>query len=174
MKNAVKSGIFFGLFMSAWFIVAAIFIDKEGAGKGILVGIIEGLSAGFLFGHTVYYFGKRTDKAVQFDPEPGENLLFQSGANHFQGLEAVGGKLILTNKRLVFKSHSLNIQRHTLSVPLSQLQHAERYKTMGLVNNGLKIVTGTGTEKFVVDKAAEWQSMLLNKINMPPITTETA
>jgi hypothetical protein len=160
MKNSLKSGLLFGAFMSVWFIVAAIFIDKETPSTGILIGVIEGVVSGVIFGITIHYFGKRVDKVAQVELEPGETLLFQTRANHFKGIEAVGGKLSLTNKRLVFKSHSLNIQNHVFSVPLEQIRNAERYKSIGIVNNGLKITTETGTEKFVVEKAAEWQDYL--------------
>jgi hypothetical protein len=97
---------------------------------------------------------------VQIDLGPGETLLFQTGANHFKGIEAVGGKLSLTEKRLVFKSHSLNFQKHVLSIPLGQVKEVERFKNVGLINNGLKITTESGAEKFVVDKAEEWHSLL--------------
>jgi hypothetical protein len=167
MKNAVKAGAGFGMFMSAWFIFAAIAIDKQGIVPGILIGLIEGLVSGLLFGLSMHFFGKKVDKVVQIDLLPGETLLFQTRANHFKGFEAVGGKLSLTDQRLVFKSHALNIQSHTLTIPLQNIGQVERYKNAGLINNGLKVTVEGKTEKFVVDKAAEWVSRLGKTISIP-------
>jgi hypothetical protein len=160
MKNAVKPGLFFGAFMSFWFIFSAIFIDKHPLLTGLLVGILEGAVSGLLFGFATAFLVKKLDKSVQFDLEPGEASLFQTRANHFKGIEAVGGQLLLTNKRLVFKSHSVNIQNHTYVLPLEEITGVQRYKSIGLINNGLNITTKNGTEKFVVDKAAEWLERL--------------
>jgi hypothetical protein len=160
MKNSVKSGLFFGAFMSFWFIFSAIFIDKQPLLTALLVGILEGAISGLLFGLTTPFLVKKLDKSVRFDPEPGEESLFQTRANHFKGIEAVGGKLLLTNKRLVFKSHSVNIQNHTWSLPLEEITSVQRYKSIGLINNGLNITTKNGTEKFVVDNAAGWLERL--------------
>ncbi|ANE53547.1 hypothetical protein SY85_16480 [Flavisolibacter tropicus] len=91
-------------------------------------------------------------------------MLFETGANHFKGAEGVGGKLYLTNKRLVFKSHKYNIQNHELSMRLSDIDKADRYKTLGIVNNGLAVTTAGGTiEKFVVQQPDQWLSQLTEK-----------
>jgi hypothetical protein len=167
MKNSVNAGIGFGVFMSAWFIVAAILIDKQDIVPGILTGLASGLISGLLFGLSIHFFGKKVDKLVQIDLLPGETLLFQTKANHFKGIEGVGGKLSLTDQRLVFRSHALNIQSHVLNIPLQNIGHVERYKTIGLINNGLKITAEGKTEKFVVDKAEEWLSRLGKTISTP-------
>ena len=49
---------------------------------------------------------------VQIDLVDNEKIEFAKGSNHFKG---VGGKLFLTNKRVLFKSHSINVQNHLLN-----------------------------------------------------------
>ena len=72
--------------------------------------------------------------------------------------------MYLTNKRLVFKSHKLNVQNHELSLQLSDIAKVEAYKTMGLINNGLVVTTRHNTtEKFVVDQRSEWLARLTAK-----------
>ncbi len=76
-------------------------------------------------------------------------------------MEGVGGRLYLTNKRLVFKSHKLNIQNHQLSINLIDVIGFNKYKTLGIINNGLSIQTAQNTtEKFVVEQADEWINKL--------------
>jgi hypothetical protein len=84
-------------------------------------------------------------------------MIFQTSANHFKGIEAVGGKLYLTNKNLIFKSHKLNIQNHELIIKLSDIKEIKRFRLMGLTDNGLSIhIHENRKEKFVVEKIEEW------------------
>ena len=100
---------------------------------------------------------KVLERNIKIKLEPGEIFIFESSANHFKGLEAVGGKLFLTDKRLIFKSHSLNIQNHQLIIQLSAIVSIGRFKPLGLTNNGLFIIDkNKETEKFVVEKLDEW------------------
>lgn len=109
---------------------------------------------------------KFVSETTKIDTEPDENILFQTPANHFKGAEGVGGKLYLTSKHLIFKSHKLNIQNHQLSINLTDIYHVDRYKTLGLINKGLSIITKQNTtEKFVVEQVNEWQRQLAYRKN---------
>lgn len=44
----------------------------------------------------------------------GEQLIKEGFANLQRGWEALGGRLYLTNQRLIFESHPFNIQREAL------------------------------------------------------------
>ena len=127
---------------------------------GILVGFL-----GFVFtSWKMGLLGNRKDllNKPEVDLNPDESILFETGANHFKGIEAVGGKLYLTNNRLLFKSHKFNFQNHELSIPLSDIHSVGRYRTLGLVNNGLSIGTwNNNLEKYVVQNIDTW----LEKIN---------
>jgi hypothetical protein len=134
--------------------------------KIALSGSFGGALAGLLFGLLIGSFAnsKFLTKATKIATRPGETILFETVANHFKGAEGVGGKLYLTTKRLVFKSHKFNIQNHELSINLSDVYEVNRYKTAGLVNNGLAVTTTSGAiEKFVVQQPNEWFSLLTEK-----------
>lgn len=95
--------------------------------------------------------GKRIDniKPKLLENEKIENEIF---ANLFRGLEGVGGKIFLTNQRLVFKSHSLNIQKGQTNIIYLDIDSIHKRKTAKLVDNGIKIITKEGTEyNFVVN-----------------------
>jgi hypothetical protein len=109
-------------------------------------------------------------QGTKIDLDTDVNILFETGANHFKSVEAVGGKLYLTNKRLVFKSHKLNIQNHQLSINISEIVKADRYKALGLTNNGLAVTTASGlVEKFVVQQPEEWFNHFKETNSLQPL-----
>ncbi len=129
----------------------------------ILKGLIAGALAGFLFGWVMRLFAnsKMLTKDTKIETHANESILFDTEANHFKGIEGVGEKLYLTNKRLVFKSHKFNIQNHEISINLPDIDKIDRYKILGLSDNGLLVsTTNNKTEKFVVQAIEEWLNQL--------------
>jgi hypothetical protein len=148
-KTALSSGAAFGLCMSFCFIILF------GLRKGLLLGAI----AGVLFGIAIamFVFIQSKSELAQISLEEAERLLKDGPANHFVRGESVGGWLFLTNKRLVFKSHQMNVQVHKLSLPLEQLTEARPVMTLKIIPNGLRVATQEGTaEQFVVEARREW------------------
>lgn len=169
-KAKIKSGLFFGVAMTIFFILQNLLTRSNLTSKDVIIAIISGLFggalSGLLFGWLMGLFAnsKRLTKDTKIDTDTDETILFDTGANHFKGAEAVGGKLYLTDKRLVFKSHKFNIQNHELSINLSDIDKVDRYKTLGLVNNGLSVTTiDNKNEKFVVQQIDEWLNQLTEK-----------
>lgn len=81
-----------------------------------------------------------------------EVMVKEGLANHFKGWEGVGGKLVLTNKRLVFKSHNFNIQRHEQAIPLEQIQSLSEGMSLKKYKNVLWVeLTNNEKHKFIVD-----------------------
>jgi hypothetical protein len=88
-----------------------------------------------------------------------EGTIYEGPANHFMGIESVGGKLYLTAETLIFISHSINIQVHQMSIPLRDIVDVRAVNTLGVVPNGLHVDTIAGTtERFVVYKRKLWIS----------------
>jgi hypothetical protein len=133
--------------------------------------LVGGIIAGLLFAWLSKKFvvSPGVQKSMEIRLPEGENILFHSSANHFRGIESVGGTLYQTNKRLIFKSHKFNIQNHQLSIELEEIEMVESFKSLGLWNNGILVKTKTaGNEKFVVEKREEWQ----RRIKPPGNTTD--
>ncbi|OWR29846.1 hypothetical protein CDO73_12220 [Saccharibacillus sp. O23] len=86
------------------------------------------------------------------DRDPGEYLVKGNIlANLFRGMEGVGGKIDITNERVIFKAHSLNFQREPLEIRISEIQHVGKRSTWGIIPNGMEIATRKGeTYKFVL------------------------
>jgi hypothetical protein len=80
-----------------------------------------------------------------------EEILCDVGANLFRGVEAVGGRLKITNQRLVFQPHALNVQTMPLEIAMPDIAAATKRNTLGFVPNGMLVRTRAGVEyKFVV------------------------
>jgi len=102
-------------------------------------------------------------KRIAADPLaiPGEATLRDGPSNHFKGPEGVGGWLYLTPKRLLFRSHAINVQLHEIALPLNEIVSAEASRTLGIIPNGLRIVTASGrVERFVVEGNREWSAAI--------------
>ena len=168
-RNQIKAGLSFGITMTIFFILQNLLahgLTTRNVIISISAGLLSGAVSGVLFGWIIGLFAnskfltKQTKIAIDAD----ENILFETPASHFKGIEAVGGKLYLTNKRLVFKSHKLNVQNHQLALSLPGIQKVDRYKTMWIADNGLSVTTISGSiEKFVVQQREKWFHYLTEK-----------
>ncbi len=98
----------------------------------------------------------KKDKRFDVKLETDEEIIKQEGANHLKKIEGVGGKLFLFKDYLFFKSHKYNIQKHSLSIPISEIKSYEIYKLFGLFPLGIKIITINSKEIFFMDKPNEW------------------
>lgn len=163
IKPRLRSGIFFGIVMTIFFVIQDL-VTKDinsayEAVRMIVSGLVGGTVAGALFGWLSGFLTNSRLFTVKSDLllNPEEKVIYETPANHYREVEAVGGILLLTNERLVFKSHRINIQNHQLSIDLTAVTEINRFKTLALVNNGVSITTNSGiTEKFVVSNADEW------------------
>lgn len=93
--------------------------------------------------------------AAPFDDD--EPIVLEGPANHFKRIEGVGGKLFLTDTRLRFVSHTLNVQTHDESWPLDTIAEVEAMRTLKIIPNGLLVTLKDGTtERFVVWQHQQW------------------
>lgn len=83
---------------------------------------------------------------------PHEHVIFERiHANWLRGFEGVGGKLFLTNERLVFIPHGLNFQTEWVQIEIWAMTKIEKSATWGLIPNGITITLDSGhVFKFVV------------------------
>lgn len=175
LKNKWKPGLFFGLIMTitflTWKLITADNLTNATIISIVIISLVGGVVAGLLFGLMTTglarsRFVKETTKIALME---GEKIEFQSGATHCSGITGAGGKLYLTNKRLYFKSHALNLQTHDLTIFLHDIEQVDRYKSIGVINNGLVVSIKNGTtEKFIVEEASAWKKLL-----SPKVTTHT-
>lgn len=129
--------------------------------QGVFFGLFFGLGFPSLFFRFGKHFAKRAGENIKADLEHGELIEAEGPANLFRGLEAVGGKLFLTNSRLIFKSHRMNIQTGQTSIHYNNIQTMVPGKSMKWLDNRLKIITGTGKPyDFVLHERDRWIEVL--------------
>lgn len=151
LPMALIYGLNFGLFLSV-------------LTRSLAVGLPIGLAVGCLFAAFMSEFvSSQTRKFAASQPDFGAEAVVHSGpANHFKGLESVGGHLWLTNGRLHFRSHKVNLQNHEWSAPLSDIVSAPATKTLGIIPNGLSVRLASGEEhRFVVNNNTRWAAEIL-------------
>ena len=97
---------------------------------------------------------------------PMERLVKQGGANLQRGAETVGGHAYLTNLRLIFESHALNIQTGSTEISVAAIRSMRLCWTrflgiLPLFPNSLEVVTADGTAyAFVLNGRREWMQSI--------------
>ena len=95
-----------------------------------------------------------------------ERVIKQGAANLQKGFETVGGKLYLTNQRLVFEAHQINVQGGITEIELSEVQSTQKCWTkflgfIPLIPNSLAVNTKDGEEyRFVVFGRGAWAAAI--------------
>jgi hypothetical protein len=171
VATGVISGIMFSLLLGLDLVLIEHRSLGESVPKAVLEGVFFGVFFGVLFGMLFPRFAgafekwgwaKRSATPI-FAAE--ERVIRESPANHFRRFEGVGGWLFLTDHRLVFKSHSLNIQRHEISLPFDMIVHAQPGMTAWVFPNGLLVTTRDGRrERFVVEGRDEWAASIRSAV----------
>ena len=163
-QSRFRTGLGFGIFLTIFFLLRYLLPAENLSGRQIfaiiLTAVLTGVLGGILFTWLIGVIFRKTLN-VKVDLEPGETVAFESAASNFKGIEAVGGKLVLTSRRLIFKPHKLNIQKHPLSLDLDEIENVSRFKKLGLINNGLSVTASNNRIiSFSVEKAEEWLALL--------------
>ena len=92
----------------------------------------------------------------------GESVVRQGAANLQRGLESVGGRLFLTNQRLLFEAHKVNVQSEPLHLDIDAIRDVVGGWTkflgvLPLVPNALVVTVGDGDPvRFTVYGKAKW------------------
>lgn len=98
--------------------------------------------------------------------EPGETILREGAANLQRGLETVGGRAWLTDRRIVFEPHAINVQTQVATIPLADVASTTPCWTrflgfLPLFPNSLAVATRDGREyRFVLFGRHAWKSAI--------------
>ncbi len=131
--------------------------DLTGYMKIIIPSLVTGLVMSIIFGFTMDKFvskGPATDEVnVDNKLEHDEQISFAVPANYFlKDLGGVGGKLFITNKNMIFKTHKYNFREDIRIISFSDIKEIKATKTLWFLNNGLTVfLTDNRKEVFIVD-----------------------
>jgi len=99
--------------------------------------------------------------------EAGETVLFRGPANHARSwLETVGGRLVLTYRRLLFEPHAFNVHRAPVQLPLASISAVVPAWTkvwgfQRVADNSVAVHTGgRRPQTFVVSHRTQWMDAI--------------
>jgi len=119
--------------------------------QGVFFGIFFGIGFPYINEKLSGRFSKKIGMKIKPELELNEEIEIEGLANLFRGIEGVGGKIFLTNKKLIFKSHKINVQKGKTDIEYSTKQEIVKRRTAKLIDNGIRIITDNGKEcDFVV------------------------
>ena len=99
---------------------------------------------------------------MQTKLEEGEAIIRKSLANHQRGVEAVGGKLYLTQQRLIFEAHAFNFQTGATVVTLPSITALRKdwtllFGTIPVFPNCLVVSSQAGEDnRFTLYRRTPW------------------
>lgn len=98
---------------------------------------------------------------MKIELAPGERMIKEGAANLQRGIETVGGRLFLTDRRLVFASHAFNVQSGATEIPLRDIRSTAPCwtKFLGLIPlmpNSLAVRTDQAEHRFVLFGRGPW------------------
>lgn len=151
------TALMFGL---PWTVIMVVYfsIAKGGITVNTLgITVAAGLAGGLAFAGLMQFLAKSLSGSIVIETAEGENIIKSGGANHFVEKEGVGGKLVLTDQRLIFKSHKYNVHKHQQTIDLNRITGIEVVRTFGILENGLILELRNGEKhKFIVDDPRDW------------------
>jgi len=98
-----------------------------------------------------------------------ERIIKEGGANLQKNIETVGGKLYLTNLRLIWESHALNIQSGKVEILLSEIVNIESgwTKFLGLIPlfpNAIVVYKDTHSYRITLFGKKDWINRIQQEI----------
>ena len=103
---------------------------------------------------------------------PNEKVIKKDKANMQKGKETVGGQLILTQNRMIFEPHKLNIQKHTLIINLSEIKGISKCWTKFLnvipvyPNSICVELTNNNQYKMVCNNREMWIELIEKQVTL--------
>ncbi|MBE6573272.1 MAG: SHOCT domain-containing protein [Ruminococcaceae bacterium] len=103
----------------------------------------------------IYVYGRLLGK--------GEKPISLGTASYSSTLTNAGGKLLLTNKSLLFSAHHFNVGRQEACIPLRSVTNA-RVRFNFLISQDIEIKTETENHYFLVYHGKEWVRLIKEAI----------
>lgn len=160
MNYKLKKSIQAGAIVMILFTVLLLFVATP------LKALMVGFTGGILVGGSVFFFFAPNQKPGlgtehKGELENGERIVMQEGASHLIKGEDIGGMLFLTEKSLIFQSHTFSLRKHQLVLPLEELADVEIAELYGHVKSGIKVTMTSGQiERFRMKSYERWNARL--------------
>lgn len=154
-KTFFRAALPFGIFFAA---MELFLFQRSPVVTAVTSFISAGLFGGIttMFSRSDWFRGSTVPSLAE-----SEEIRYSGAATHFRGWEGVGGRLFLTEDRLVFQPHTLNIQSGEQSWPLSAIEDAQLSRIFLVVPTGLDVQLRSGeTERFGTWDRQQWRAAI--------------
>ncbi len=95
------------------------------------------------------------------DLKNNEILVCEEGGSYCSDFVAVGGRITLTTKRVLFVSNKKNPTCVSIEISLSDVDKVDYFKTLNVIPNGVMLMLADGSiSSFVVDNRIEWKNRI--------------
>lgn len=100
-------------------------------------------------------------KHVKLKLELDEIVVKEGGANLMTGMQGEGGKLAVTNRRILFKGERYDTRDFQFVIEFDKIESIRIHKSWKLLKNELQIaMTDCTTYRFAVDHPVQWLSAI--------------
>ena len=128
------------------------------AGRGLFMGITWALIMKWMSGDPY--------KHVKLILEVDETVVKEGGANLMTGNKGEGGKLAITNRRLLFKGQRYDTRDFQFVIEYDKIENIRIYKSWKLLKNELHITMLDATKhRFAVDNPDQWLNAIEGQIS---------
>ncbi len=157
-----------GFGVPMWIIMTLFYgVTDEFSLKALLINFITFvIIAGPLFATLMILFARYSFKKITITIPKNEVLIKEYGANLFRGKEGVGGKIALTDKSVLFKSHKINIQTGETIINIEDISGYEvKNRLFNLLKNDVTLKTTEKDYRFIIQGRDEFVTEIkkLNK-----------
>ena len=127
--------------------------------QGIIYGLIFSIFFPYLFGKFALSFSKKVKIIPNLASK--EIIEIEGPASLILGKERVGGKIFLTNEKMIFKSHEFNIQKGQTEIKYSEIIELLKIKMNSFFDNGIRLKTQNEKSfDFIVNERDLWVEKL--------------
>lgn len=151
LKLKIVQAVILGLtFGGILFLFGFILDEKFNIGQFIFQATFFGVFMGILFPVITQIQTKKILKKTIINLNEDEQLVYEGASTLKSKFFSSGGKLVLTNKRLAFKTHKLNFKNTFVEIPLNEITKVGQQDTLGFINNTFMIQKANEEFKFIV------------------------
>jgi len=96
----------------------------------------------------------------------GERLLYENSANLLRKFKAIGGKLMVTDQRVIFETDALDLETGLISVTYKKIKKVKSVNTLMVIPNGIELELKSRDKfRFAVWKRKELLELINKKIS---------
>lgn len=158
-KGKLKKELVLSLFNAIFFTLALMLItaNEEPLRNYIVQGVFFGLAMGFITPRlNLALTKKKTPKTDDIPLSEEEEIKFIGGANLYKNKAGSGGKLVLTNSRLIFTSPRLIHDQSIISLPIKEITSAKPVQKNWLVEEIFAVHATNEEFRFVSYDREKW------------------